>query len=160
MQYMLMFHESAADLAQRTSPADAPAYWGAWNAYIGALGEAGVIVSGNGLQPPHTATRVSVALAGATWPGALSAIWWPAAWVAVAALGLAVTLLNLNFYRYFAARLGFLSTLRVVPLHWLYFWYCGFSAVAGAILHHLSGEGGARPAAWPYEFEKQMEKAQ
>lgn len=60
MQYMLMFRETAADVAKRDNPDEAPAYWGAWNAYISALGQAGVIVSGNGLQPPHTATSVQM----------------------------------------------------------------------------------------------------
>lgn len=59
MQFMLIFSETDADFAVRES-AEAPAYWGAWNAYIGALGQAGVIVSGNGLLPPHTATKVSM----------------------------------------------------------------------------------------------------
>lgn len=103
--------------------------------------------------------RVSVALSGATLLGALAAIWWPVAWVAVAAFVLAVTLLNLDFYRYFAARGGLWFMLGVVPLHWLYFWYCGFSAVAGTVLHHLSGEGSARPAGWPCEFERPMNGA-
>jgi hypothetical protein len=58
MQYMLIFNESTAEVARRDDPAAAPAYWGAWQAYIGALGGAGVIVSGNGLQPPRTATIV------------------------------------------------------------------------------------------------------
>ena len=60
MQFMLIFKETAADLAQRNDAQAAPAYWGAWNAYIGALGQAGVIVSGNGLQEPHTATHVQM----------------------------------------------------------------------------------------------------
>jgi hypothetical protein len=38
----------------------APAYWGAWNAYIGALMGAGIVVSGNGLQPPALSTSVMV----------------------------------------------------------------------------------------------------
>lgn len=58
MQYMLIFQEHADECARRDDPQQAPAYWGAWNAYIGALGQAGVIVSGNGLQQPHTATTV------------------------------------------------------------------------------------------------------
>lgn len=58
MQYMLIFNESTAEVARRDDPAAAPAYWGAWQAYIGALGGAGVVVSGNGLQPPRTATIV------------------------------------------------------------------------------------------------------
>ena len=60
MQYMLMYHESHVELDKRADPTAAPAYWGAWNAYIGAMAQAGIIVNGNGLQPPHTATRVSV----------------------------------------------------------------------------------------------------
>jgi hypothetical protein len=58
MQYMLIFQEPASEFAKRADPAAAPAYWGAWNAYIGALGQAGVIVSGNGLEPPHLGTTV------------------------------------------------------------------------------------------------------
>lgn len=60
MQYMLIFRETLAEVGRRDDPAAAPAYWGAWNAYIGALNAAGVVVSGNGLQPPHTATHLRV----------------------------------------------------------------------------------------------------
>ena len=60
MEYMLIFRETAADVAQRDDPAHAPAYWGAWNAYVGAMYGAGVVVSGNGLQPPSSATTVRV----------------------------------------------------------------------------------------------------
>ncbi|HZH45961.1 MAG TPA: YciI family protein [Roseococcus sp.] len=58
MQYMLIFRETPAEFGRHDDPCAAPAYFGAWNAYIGALGGAGVIVSGNGLQPPRTATTV------------------------------------------------------------------------------------------------------
>lgn len=60
MQHMLIFKETDADLARSEDPATAPAYWGAWNAYAGALQASGIVVSGNGLQPPHTATTVRV----------------------------------------------------------------------------------------------------
>lgn len=58
MQYMIMFSETDAEFAQRTDPNASAAYWGAWGAYIGALQAAGIVLSGNGLQPPHTATTV------------------------------------------------------------------------------------------------------
>jgi hypothetical protein len=58
MDYMLMFQETAADFAQRNDPAAAPAYWAGWQAYIGSLYAAGIVQSGAGLQPPHTATTV------------------------------------------------------------------------------------------------------
>lgn len=58
MHYMLMFTEGPDDFARRSDPAAAAPYWGAWTAYIGALGQAGVIVSGNGLHGPDTATTL------------------------------------------------------------------------------------------------------
>lgn len=60
MQFMLIYQESAADIAHRANPETAPAYWGAWNAYIGAMGQAGIMVSGNVLEAPHTATHVQM----------------------------------------------------------------------------------------------------
>jgi hypothetical protein len=60
MEYMLMFYENAAELARRDDPAEFPAYWGAWNAYVGAMHGSGCVKSGNGLQPPRTATTVRV----------------------------------------------------------------------------------------------------
>ena len=60
MHYMLILSETDADIASGQDPATAPAYWGAWNAYIGAMYGAGIVVSGNGLQPPHTGTTVRV----------------------------------------------------------------------------------------------------
>ena len=58
MQYMLMYQETVEGFAQRADPNAAPDYWGAWNAYIGAMMGAGIVVGGNGLQPPHTSTTV------------------------------------------------------------------------------------------------------
>ena len=60
MDYMLMYYETEAECARRDDPAAAPAYWGAWNAYIGALSAAGIVKHGAGLMPPRTATTVKV----------------------------------------------------------------------------------------------------
>ena len=60
MDYMLMYQESPTDFAQRADAAAAPVYWAAWNAYIGAMAGAGIIVSGAGLQSPHASTVVRV----------------------------------------------------------------------------------------------------
>ncbi len=60
MQYMLMFYERETEFAKRDDSAAAPAYWGAWNAYIGALNAAGVVVKGDGLMPPGMATTVRI----------------------------------------------------------------------------------------------------
>lgn len=60
MQYMLLFREPESEFAKRNDPEHAGAYWGGWNAFIGAMAQAGVIVKGDGLQGPHTATTVRV----------------------------------------------------------------------------------------------------
>ncbi len=60
MQYMLLLNETEAEFAKRNDPVEAGAYWGGWNSFINAMAAAGVIVRGNGLQGPHTATTVKV----------------------------------------------------------------------------------------------------
>jgi hypothetical protein len=60
MQYMLFLNETEADFAKRNHPEHAQAYWGGWNAFIGAMAQAGVIVKGDGLQGPHSATTVRI----------------------------------------------------------------------------------------------------
>jgi hypothetical protein len=61
MQFMIVFNETTAEVARRDDPAAAPAYWGAWEAYMGAMYGSGIVVSGNALQAPRTATHVRVA---------------------------------------------------------------------------------------------------
>jgi hypothetical protein len=60
MQYMLMNNEHPDAFTLRQDPERAGPYWGAWTAYIAALHAAGVIVNGDGLQGPETATTVRI----------------------------------------------------------------------------------------------------
>ena len=60
MQYMLTFNEPESEFAKREDPQGAGPYWGAWTAYMGSIAEAGIMVSGAGLRPPHTATTLRV----------------------------------------------------------------------------------------------------
>lgn len=60
MHYMLLFRETAEELAKRNDPDQAPAYWGGWSAYMGAIAQSGAMVSGNGLQPPEISTTLRV----------------------------------------------------------------------------------------------------
>jgi hypothetical protein len=58
MKFMLMFYDT---LARQSPPAEAAAaHYGAWTAYAGAMGQAGVLVAGHGLQPARTATTLRV----------------------------------------------------------------------------------------------------
>jgi glycosyltransferase involved in cell wall biosynthesis len=83
--------------------------------------------------------RVSVALVGLTGVALIAAWKWPVTLIAAALFAIIVTVLNFDFYRFFAARSGVWFALRVAPLHWLYFGYCGFSFLLGATLHYLGG---------------------
>ncbi len=60
MQYMLLLTEPESEFAKRNDPQESGSYWGGWNAFIGAMAQAGIIVNGDGLQGPHTATTVRV----------------------------------------------------------------------------------------------------
>ena len=60
MHYMLIFTEGQAQFDERKDPEKSPAYWGAWSAYVAALGASGVVVSGNGLQEPYTGTILKI----------------------------------------------------------------------------------------------------
>jgi hypothetical protein len=60
MQFMLILNETPEDFARRADTGEAGAYWGGWNAFIGAMAQAGVIVKGDGLQGPAMATTVRI----------------------------------------------------------------------------------------------------
>ena len=60
MHYTILIYESAAELALRTDPAKKDAYWQAIPPYFKAVRDAGVFVTGSGLQPPKTATTLTV----------------------------------------------------------------------------------------------------
>jgi hypothetical protein len=60
MQFMLILNETLEDFARRANPAEAGDYWGGWNAFIGAMAQAGVIVKGDGLQGPEMATTLRI----------------------------------------------------------------------------------------------------
>ena len=60
MQVCILFYEPPAEAAKRNDPAAAPAYWGAWMAYAAAVRESGLMVSGNGLELPSSATTLRI----------------------------------------------------------------------------------------------------
>ena len=61
MQYMLMFFENEAEIASVRDSADRTGpYWDAWNAYVNALYQSGIVLKGDPLMPPDTATTVRI----------------------------------------------------------------------------------------------------
>ncbi len=74
--------------------------------------------------------------------GALSAalVLWSAWPVLVAPVAVAlVVVLNRRFYQFLHRQCGLWFTVRAVPLHLLYYFVSGISAIAGWSLHHLGG---------------------
>ena len=60
MHYMLLFNETAEEVGKRTDPAAAPAYWGSWTAYMGALAQSGAMIGGHGLETREVSTTIRV----------------------------------------------------------------------------------------------------
>jgi len=61
MQYMIILNETKEHFDMRNGQTEvAQAYWGAWSAYTAEMCQAGIVVSGSGLQAPHTASVVTV----------------------------------------------------------------------------------------------------
>ena len=60
MQYMLIFQEPMSEFAKMSDPATSGSHMAAWGAYIGELHQAGVVINGHGLLPPHMGTTVRV----------------------------------------------------------------------------------------------------
>ena len=58
MKYTILVYESETDFSVRTDAGRKDAYWGAYRAYTKALADAGIMVGGAGLQPPHLATTL------------------------------------------------------------------------------------------------------
>jgi len=59
MQYMLMFYETAGDIAARSGKNDTE-YWAGWRAYVETARKSGIVQSGAGLQSPATATTLKL----------------------------------------------------------------------------------------------------
>ncbi len=57
MEYMLIFMTTPDDRASAQDER-APAYHGAWMAYVQAIRKSGLVTAGHGLQAPSTATTV------------------------------------------------------------------------------------------------------
>lgn len=58
MQYTIQIFETVDGFAARSDSVHQDAYWTSTMAYLAALKEAGVFITGAGLQPPATATTL------------------------------------------------------------------------------------------------------
>lgn len=58
MEFVLTFNQPIDEIERHEHPVHGPAAMEPWKAYMGALGEAGVMRGGNRLAPPWTATTL------------------------------------------------------------------------------------------------------
>jgi hypothetical protein len=58
MRYMIMAVEGPEDFGARQDPVRADEYWTAWQGYVVALAESGILRDAGGLEPPWTATTL------------------------------------------------------------------------------------------------------
>jgi hypothetical protein len=58
MNYAILVYETESNFAARTNPEQQQGYWAGWMFYSKAVKDAGIFVSGAGLQPPETATTM------------------------------------------------------------------------------------------------------
>ena len=56
MDYMLLFNPQTADLERDPNAPESGPYYASWRAYMSDIYAAGVVKSGNALEPPFTAT--------------------------------------------------------------------------------------------------------
>src|SRR4029077_8894603 len=61
MQYSLLIYQTSDQFAARTDPARRDANTAAFMSFVGALQEAGVLVTTRAIEPAHTAATVRVA---------------------------------------------------------------------------------------------------
>ena len=83
--------------------------------------------------------QLSVGLVFAAFALVVLAIWWPWTLIGAAAAVIAVTLLNIELYRFFASRRSLWFAIKSLLLHWLYFGCCGVSVIAGTVRFYASG---------------------
>ena len=58
MHYTLLYYQSPADFAARKDPRKHAEFLGSFVPYMNALQEAGIVVTGAGLEPPEVATSL------------------------------------------------------------------------------------------------------
>jgi hypothetical protein len=58
MKYTVLIYENETDFKARTDETRKAAYWGTYRAYTQALQEAGIMVGGAALEPPHRGTTI------------------------------------------------------------------------------------------------------
>lgn len=82
-------------------------------------------------------SRLSVVLVYGLCLSLLIAPWWPPILAVSGLIGLTLFSINFPVYQFFYRKRGFLFALRVLPWHWLYYFYSGLAFVVGVLRHQI-----------------------
>ena len=82
----------------------------------------------------QTHNRVSVVAVYGLLLALFVGLWQPVGWVIAAGLAALLLWLNLDLYRFFYEKRGLFFACRVVPMHWLYYFYNAISFGCGLLL--------------------------
>lgn len=83
------------------------------------------------------ANRLSVVMVYLLLGSLIASLWQAACLLIAIGLGLGLILVNLDVYRFFLRQRGGLFMLRVIPWHWLYFFYGGAAFAYGTVIYRL-----------------------
>lgn len=81
----------------------------------------------------QTSSRLSVFLVYGLLGLSLQGIWMPSLFTLILVIILGLLSLNAPIYRFFLEKRGVLFTMRTVPWHWFYYFYCGAGFALGTI---------------------------
>ena len=90
----------------------------------------------NDLNLNHT-NRLSLLLTYALLGSLIVAFWWEMGLAIAGVVSLALLVLNRSVYRFFYLKRGWWFTVRVIPWHWLYFFYSGLAFILGTLRYLL-----------------------
>ncbi len=82
--------------------------------------------------------RVSVGLVFAACALVGLAFLWPLTLIGAMAACITVTLINIELYLFFLSRRSLWFAIKSLPLHWLYFGWCGVSVIVGTVRFYAS----------------------
>ncbi|MGF1492439.1 MAG: glycosyltransferase [Microcoleaceae cyanobacterium] len=82
-------------------------------------------------------SRVSVALVGLMTVAGFMIPWFPSMVILICILSVLLFVINLSLYSFFYDQRGLLFTLRVIPWHWLYYFYSGLAFAVGWLRYRL-----------------------
>ena len=87
----------------------------------------------------RVSSRISVVLTYGLLGALVGTGWWRGSLVIAGGVILALVILNAPVYRFFRRKRGLRFALKVIPWHWLYFFYSGLAFGIGVIQHYARG---------------------